>query len=138
MVVLDGDKYVSEEEKQSILKKRFSGNTPYEEGIRAKSLSLIKEYNHPQHKSPDRFIIDTVRDLNKESEIHDIVVALGELQNDHDYTEQIADKLGIDRKAAGEELIREIQNSDEWKNYVQPIYEWLQNRKQSLALEIPQ
>ena len=138
LVVLDGDKYVSEEEKQSILKKRFSGNTPYEEEIRAKSLSLIKEYNHPQHKSPDRFIIDTVRDLNKESEIHDIVVALGELQNDHDYTEQIADKLGIERKAAGEELIREIQNSDEWKNYVQPIYEWLQNRKQSLALEIPQ
>lgn len=138
LVVLDGDKYVSEEEKQSILKKRFSGNTPYEEEIRAKSLSLIKEYNHPQHKSPDRFIIDTVRDLNKESEIHDIVVALGELQNDHDYTEQIADELGIDRKAAGEELIREIQNSDEWKNYVQPIYEWLQNRKQNLALEIPQ
>ncbi len=137
LVVLDGDKYVSDEEKRSIIEKRFSGNTQYENDVRAKALSLIKEYNHPQHKSPDRFIIDTVREQNKESEIHDIVLALGELQDDHDYTENIADKLGIDRKAAGEELIREILNSNEWENYVRPINEWLQNRKQALALEIP-
>lgn len=137
LVVLDGDKYVSDEEKRSIIEKRFSGNTQYENDVRAKALSLIKEYNHPQHKSPDRFIIDTVREQNKESEIHDIVLALGELQDDHDYTENIADKLGIDRKAAGEELIREILNSNEWENYVRPINEWLQDRKQALALEIP-
>ncbi len=138
LVVLDGDKYISDEEKRSIIEKRFSGNTQYEEDVRAKALSLIKEYNHPQHKSPDRFIIDTIREQNKESEIHDIVLALGELQDDHDYTEKIADKLGIERKAVGEELIREIQHNVEWENYVQPIYEWLQNRKQALVLEIPQ
>lgn len=137
LVVLDGDKYVSVEEKKTILEKRFSGNTQYENDIRTKALSFIKEYNSPQHKSPDRFIIDTVRGQNKESEIHDIVLALGELQDDHDYTEKIADKLGIDRKTAGEELIREILNSNEWENYVRPINEWLQNRKQALALEIP-
>lgn len=138
LVVLDGDKYISDEEKRSIIEKRFSGNTQYEEDVRAKALSLIKEYNHHQHKSHDRFIIDTIREQNKESEIHDIVLALGELQDDHDYTEKIADKLGIERKAVGEELIREIQHNVEWENYVQPIYEWLQNRKQALVLEIPQ
>ena len=137
LVVLDGDKYVSDAEKEAVLKKRFSGNTRYEEDVRAKALSLIKEYNNPYHKSPERFIIDTVKILNMESEIHDIVLVLGELQDDHDYIEKIANKFGIDRKVAGEDLIREIQNSDEWKNYVQPIYEWLQNRKQALSLEIP-
>ena len=137
LVVLDGDKYVSDAEKETVLEKRFSGNTRYEKDVRAKALSLIKEYNNPHHKSPERFIIDTVKILNMESEIHDIVLVLGELQDDHDYIEEIANKFGIDRKVAGEDLIREIQNSDEWKNYVQPIYEWLQNRKQALALEIP-
>lgn len=137
LIVLDGDKYVEEDEKKHILQKRFSGNTPYENDIRALALSMIKEYNSPQQKSPDHFIINTVKYLNKDTEIHDIVSALGVLQDDHDYVENIAAKLGIDKKTAGESLIQEIKNSDEWEKYIQPIKEWLLNRKKALALEIP-
>ena len=137
LIVLDGDKYVSAEEKISVLKNRFSGNTQYEDDIRTRALSLIKEYNSPKSESPDHFIIETVKSENKISEIRDIVVGLGVLQDDHDYIENIAARLGIEKKAAGEELIREIKNSDKWINYIQPIREWLINRKTALALEIP-
>ena len=137
LIVLDGDKYVSKEEKMSILEKRFSGNTQYEKNIREQALSMIREYNSSQHKSPDRFIIDTVKFLNRESEIHDIVLNLGVLQDNHDYVENIAAQLGIDKKVAGEDLIYEIKDSDEWNNYIQPIKEWLLDRKNVLSLEIP-
>lgn len=137
LVVLDGDKYVSREEKENALKNRFSGNTQYEIETRERAVTLIKEYNSPLHKSPDRFIVDTVKDLHRESEISDIIEQLGEVMEDHDYISVIAEKLGIDNRAAGEELIREIKESQEWENYIHPIKEWLESRKQNLNLEIP-
>ncbi len=76
--------------------------------------------------------------MNSDSEVHSIVLNLGILQDDHDYIEKIALQLGIDKRTAGEMLIREIEDSEEWKNYIQPINEWLLNRKKDLALEIPQ
>lgn len=138
LIVLDGDKYVSEEDKKSILRKRFSGNTQYENDVRERALSLIKEYNSPQSKSPDCFIINVIKNMNSDSEVHSIVLNLGILQDDHDYIEKIALQLGTDKRTAGEMLIREIEDSEEWKNYIQPINEWLLNRKKDLALEIPQ
>jgi AAA15 family ATPase/GTPase len=137
LIVLDGDKCISLEEKKDALNKRFSGNTQYENEIRARALTLIKEYNNPEHKSPDRFIVDTIKDLDRESEVYDIIEQLGELRDDHNYISAIAEKLGIDNRTAGEELIREIKESQEWENYIHPIKEWLESRKQNLNLEIP-
>ncbi len=137
LIVLDGDKCISLEEKEDALKKRFSGNTQYENEIRAQALTLIKEYNSPEHKSPDRCMVDIIKDLHIESEVYDIIEQLGELQDDHDYIEKIAVKLGVDKRAASEDIIREIKDCDAWINYVQPIKEWLEDRKQRLNLEIP-
>lgn len=136
LIVLDGDKYVSTEDKKKILNKRFSGNTPYEDEIRNSALSLIKEYNSPLFESPDYFIIRIIKELNSDSEINNIVSDLGILQDGHDYIKRIAHQLGVDKKAAGAKLINEVKNSDEWKNYIQPISDWLLIRKKTLHLEI--
>lgn len=137
LIVLDGDKYNSIEGKENVLKQRFSGNSQYELDIRTRALTLIKEYNSPQHHSPDRFIIDTLKTYNPNGEIYDVIEQLGELQDDHDYIEEIATKLGIDKRTAGEDIIREIKDSEEWINYIQPIKDWLESRKRHLNLEIP-
>lgn len=59
-----------EEEKKTILGKRFSGNTQYENDVRKRALSLIREYDAPQFISPDCFVIDTIKCMNSDSEIH--------------------------------------------------------------------
>ena len=82
-------------------------------------------------------MVDIIKDLHIESEVYDIIEQLGELQDDHDYIEKIAVKLGVDKRAASEDIIREIKDCDAWINYVQPIKEWLEDRKQRLNLEIP-
>lgn len=138
LIVLDGDKFVSEEEKKTILGKRFSGNTQYENDVRKRALSLIREYDAPQFISPDCFVIDTIKCMNSDSEIHNIILSLGVLQDDHDYVEKVALQLGTDKKIAGKMLIREIEDSQEWKNYILPIKEWLLNRKENLTLALPQ
>lgn len=66
------------------------------------------------------------------------IISLGVLQDDHDYVEKVALQLGTDKKIAGEMLIREIEDSQEWKNYILPIKEWLLNRKENLTLALPQ
>lgn len=137
LVVLDGDKCNSREDKMEGLKERFSGNTQYEINIREKAINLIKEYNSPMHVSPDSFIINTIRTRRKYDEIYDIINNLGELINDHNYIVEIAQKLGITKVEAGEELIRNIKDSEEWINYIQPIKEWLEDKKRNLNLEIP-
>ena len=138
LIVLDGDKYVEHEEKMNQLCNRFSGNTQYEIDIRNRAVNLIKEYNSKDRKTPEQVMVDMLKNKqNGQGEVFDIVRNLGILLDDHDYIEDIANQLGVEKTKACDKLIQEIKNLPEWIEYVKPISDWLEERKKFLNLSIP-
>lgn len=138
IIVLDGDKYSEEEDKKTQLSKRFSGNTQYEKDIRIRALGLIKEYMPNNSQSPEKFAIELLKDLDSDDdEIIDIVKGVGTLLDDHDYVDEIAGRLGVEKDAVMERIISKIKNTDEWSSYTKDIKEWLETRKNELTLTVP-
>lgn len=137
LVVLDGDKYTTQEEKESQLNSRFSGNTKYEDEVRKLALTLITEYASKEKESPERFVINLLKQKGQDGELLDIVNELGKLMDNHKYIESIASKLGIDKSLTIDKLINEIKNLQEWNEYIKPIKEWMMKRKELLVLDSP-
>lgn len=136
IIVLDGDKLVEQNEKEEQLNNRFSGNTDYEIEIRHRALSLIKEYNSPDRKSPERFIVDLIQNKQSGGEVFDIINNLG-VMDAHNYVKDIADRLGVEKIKVYPKLIQEIKDMPEWIEYINPIKEWFEERKQELNLNLP-
>jgi len=137
LVVLDGDNYTTAEEKKKQLENRFSGNTEYESNIREKALKIISQYDSPEKISPEHFVIELIKKQTSEDEITDIVKNLGTLLNDHDYTDDIAQKLGFDKTITRHKMIEIVKGTSEWNNYTKSIKEWLEQRKKALVLDVP-
>lgn len=130
IIVLDGDKYTTDEEKRNMLNSRFGGNTEYEINIREMALNLISEYNS-NSKSPDNYIIDLIKNDDGNTEIHEIVKT-SILNDAHEYAQKICDNLGIHKDRAYEKMINIVKDKSEWLAFVQPVKEWLENKKQEL------
>ena len=135
LIVLDGDNYTTEDEKKKQLESKFSGNTEYENGIRERAIKLIKEYKSDDKKSPDTFVVELIKNDPGDSEIHSIIKG-NMFTDNHDYAKKVAENLGINICAAYTEMISLVKDKTEWQSIVAPIKEWLQAKKEELALSI--
>ncbi len=131
LIILDGDRYKEDSEKENQIQKKLSGNDEDAKDKRTKALSIIKEFNLPEATSPEKFIFDAIiRCMPTDNEIFNTASEIKSVNNQHEWIGLIRDKLGCDDSY----IIRELytfayeQEKDElFISYLSTIENWLDN-----------
>lgn len=129
LIVLDGDVYISNDEKKNQLKKKYTGTEEKHDNNINAALSLITQYNLPADNSPEEFLHSLLKDSNNDNEIITTAKGIQAVRDRHDWIDDIADKIDDRSETVMEKIIEECSKNENWANYVKPIYDWLEQRK---------
>ena len=128
LIVLDGDVYRTNQEKQDQIKKYFSGTEKNSDENRKNALAIISQYSIPEGKQPEEFIHSCLCKCDEELEIVIEAKKIQAVDDNHKFVSELTDKLGDDRNIVNE-ITRLCSTTTEWENYVKPIEDWLMERK---------
>lgn len=130
LILLDGDKYHTNDERLAQIKNRFSGTESEIKEKWEQALSLITEFTLPENTPPEKFFYDLVIEYGDKQ--NELVTAAEEIQavNDtHEWLHNIQIKLNDSESNIVRDIIDLASNSAKWKTYIQPVVEWLSARK---------
>lgn len=129
-ILLDGDVYITEEAKLDAIGKKMSGEESWREEMRKDALKLIMQYTLPEKVGPEEFLHDlVVRRGNADTEVVEIAQSIITVDEKHNWVNSIVEQMGMDEESVVMQLIKSVEHTDEWKNYVKPIENWLLLRK---------
>lgn len=131
LILLDGEKYHTLDEKLVPIQKRFSGTESDIEEKWNQAVSMISMFNLPSDTAPEKFFHELVLE-NGDAE-NELVVAAAEIQAVHDTHEwlyNIQTKLNDTESNVVRDIIDLASNSSKWNDYIRPIVEWLSARKE--------
>lgn len=129
LVLLDGDRYLKEDEKLKNIKSKLSGTEADIEKKREKALSIIMDFRLPQGKSPEKFFHELLIKYGEPD--NELVIAASEIKgisNTHEWLYGIREKLDDDESNIVRDIIDMAWYSEEFQNYIKPVYEWLKAR----------
>lgn len=130
LILLDGDKYRTYDEKLEQIKKKFTGTELDIEERWKQATDLILQFNLPSAISPEKFFHTLIME-NGDTE-NELVIAAAETQAVHDTHEwlyNIQMKLNDTEANVVRDIIDIALNSAKWNDYIQPVVEWLSARK---------
>lgn len=132
--ILDGDVYITEEEKKEQLKAKLVGNDPLMVQLQNLSLQSIFQYNLPSNTSPEKFIYETLLLADafgdyqideEEQEIIDLIRQLPIPYESHGFINDLILQLGESRDSGLLRIIRLLSKTVKWDEYVRPINNFL-------------
>ena len=135
LIVLDGDKYTSEDDKKEQIKKKLSGTEDDIEEKRTKALSLITEFTLPDGIPPEKFFYDVILKYTPEqSEINEAASEIYSISDTHEWLHGIAKKVGFSEGELIDEVFKHAASSDEIQQYIKNVAEWLDNTKERMQI----
>lgn len=136
LFILDGDRYSTDEEKVTQIKKILTGDDRTSTELRNQARAAIVQLVLPPGYAPEKYIWYLICNLPEEhnnEEIKQIAQTIEHIGS-HDYVNEIIDRLGVDYNVGLSQIISLAAKSDAWTEYVRPVREWLLNKKQELHL----
>lgn len=132
--ILDGDVYITEDEKKDQLRSKLVGNDPLMIQLQDDSLQSIFQYNLPPNTSPEKFIYETLllddafggyQVDEEEQEIIDLIRQLAIPYENHGFINDLIFQLGESRDSGLSRIIRLLSKTVQWDEYVRPINDFL-------------
>lgn len=133
LFVLDGDVYVTENDKKQRLNKIITGTDQLAEQYKAKALLAIKQYRLPINTKPEPFLHEVICNIGgtRNAECQEIIDAANNIHatdESHKYIDDIIERLGFDRNVGLSKIVDLMSTTPEWVDYVSDIHEWLQKK----------
>lgn len=132
LVVLDGDRYQTAEEKCTRIEKVLSGTEMDIEEKRSTTLSIITQYNLPlPESSPEYNIYSMLCELPKTSDENEIIKVARRIQavkDSHDWIDNITKRIDDSSEIIIYEILKLVSTSPKWNSYIEPIALWLSSR----------
>jgi len=125
LIVLDGDKYITEEEKQTQLKKIITGTESNHNEKIASALSIITQFSLPSNTAPEKYIHDMLITLDIDDEIINCAKNIKSAANTHDWLNDIIAYLGQSRAVLLYQIIELVSRHPDWENYISEVRNWL-------------
>jgi len=135
LFVLDGDRYRTNAEKETMMKTKYSGTESDKEERRQKALSIIKQFNLPESVAPEEYICKMLQKSTESNEIVDISKQITTVPDPHLYLNELLEQLGESRDVGLTQIIKEFKkNKLIWKIYTKDVQNWIKDRKAKLNL----
>lgn len=131
LILLDGDKYHTVEERLAQIKNRLSGTESNIEEKWNQALSLITAFRLPKNTSPEKFFHDLVIETGDYT--NELFIAATEIKavsDTHEWLYHIQNKLNDTESIVVRDIIEMAANSEKWSDYIAPVKEWLLARKE--------
>lgn len=133
LIVTDGDKLVTTEEKEKQLKAILSGTEEDHQEKINKALSLITQFNLPPNLPPEKYVHSMLITMNDQNECVMCAKNITSVKNSHDWIGDIEKQMGI-----GEQIYSSIMSivseHECWGKYVSSIREWLIQKREEVEL----
>jgi predicted ATP-dependent endonuclease of OLD family len=130
LIITDGDRYKSNEEKLQQIQKVLSGTEMDIEERQEQALSLIIQYVLPDNISPEKYIFDLILESSDvENEIVQIAHTIHAVQDEHQWVNEIINRIGQSKDVVLHDIMKIINKMEEWVEYTAPIRDWLLERK---------
>ena len=136
IIVTDGDKYRTDDEKRSQIQKHLSGTEEDSDEKRQLAIEHIKQYVvNRDGMSPELVIWNALRNCDRESEIVTYAKDIVYTDDNHDYINEIIEKMGVSKERGLCRIIDEFAKCEEtWNNYIREVSDWLDTRIYDLHL----
>lgn len=128
LVVIDGDRYETDDKKREQIKKVYTGDEPDKAAKREEVLSHITQLVLPVGKTPEEYIWEVLNNSADDNEIIRSAKSIHAVADKHSYVDRIIDDLGIDRKVALDRIIEQLTKEVCWNGYVSNITSWIDDR----------
>lgn len=135
LIVIDGDVYRTEDEKKIQIKKKLSGTEENHEDKLDCALNLITQFVLPDDVFPEKFIYDMLIDLNNYDEITEYAKQINSVTDSHDWLNIIIKRINQERNITLYQIIDNVNEHENWENYIKNVREWLIEKKNVLNLK---
>jgi hypothetical protein len=136
LIVLDGDRHKTAEEKQNRIKKVLTGNQPEDDNRRKQALSKITQFIIHEEKAPETYFHELICNLNIKSlntEEQDIVKSAREIinaGNSHNFFDEIISRFDWERQVGLTKLVDILAKTDKWNSIKSNIQNWLDTKRE--------
>lgn len=137
-IVMDGDLYTTDDELNSNISRVITGNDENAIANRIQAKTLISFYILPENTSPESHIHSIISNIdegeNQEfNEIIDCAKEIGIVNNNHNYIDDIINRIGWDKKVGLSKIIDLFSTTPEWSIFIDPISQWITQKGQDVT-----
>lgn len=133
LIVTDGDRFVTTEEREKRLKTVLTGTEAGHDEKIQQALKMIVQFNLPENTAPEKFIHSLLVSMDDPRECVTCARNITSVSDAHEWMGDIVKQMGI-----GEQIystIMEIVAEHElWEQYVSSVSEWIKNKREEVEL----
>lgn len=128
LILIDGDVYTTEVERQKQIKKKIGGTEVGKDAIRNHALTAIKQLVLPTGEQPEHFLWTLLK--TKTGELADLANMVNQSPNDkHHYLYDIYQMQGEDMGTYFRNVVGLVKQDVAWNGYVSEITTWIAGLK---------
>ena len=135
LFVLDGDVFITSEDKQEQLKNTITGHGDTIISFRNKALTHIKQLKLPENTKPEKYLHELlikIDNLDKEefNEILEVAKEISYEQDSHKYLSKIIERLDYNKSVGYTKIVDLVSThcQEQWQNYISEVYSWLKGK----------
>lgn len=134
LIVTDGDKYVTNEDKEQQLNKMLTGTEADHDEKIYQALSVISQFTLPSDLSPEEYIHKMLISMHDKSEITICAEEINSVSEKHEWIDKIVERMDISREIALYQIIEHISEHSDWETYVHNVRSWMIKKREELHL----
>nr|WP_257722370.1 AAA family ATPase [Desulfuromonas sp. DDH964] len=132
--VIDGDRYITDEEKVGRINRVLTGDHPTDQARRAQAPTYVRQFAPPTVEPPEKRLHALIRTvaITGEAEIDDVITAsqaINVVANDHEYVDKIIEALGSSRPVGLTRIVNVAAKADGWNAYVAAVRAWFDEKR---------
>lgn len=132
LIVLDGDKYRTSDEKMTQIKKVLTGTEADADDKRKNACEIISQFILPEGISPEKFFHTLIVDnMPHESDIYRAAYEIKAVEDQHQWIEGICQKTSLTTNEIIREAIESFKEDERYKKYISNVDNWLHEKLQN-------
>jgi len=138
LLVLDGDKHATAQEREARMKKALTGDAPNDIQRRQEALNKIVQYCPQGLHCPEQELYTMVISIPlgidlAENEVITAALNVGAVADAHHYVDNVITSLGEDRTIGLRRIVDVAAKCAAWGQYVAPLKAWLDEKHANLV-----
>lgn len=130
LIVLDGDRYKTKEEKEAQIKKKLSGTEEDANIKQQQALSMITQFNLADGVCPEKQLHTMITNhVSHESSLYKAASEINAVADSHQWIYEIKERTNLSESDIIHEIFDSSYSFDDMKQYVKPITEWFASIK---------
>lgn len=133
LIVLDGDVFVTVEEKIKEIQRILSGTEKDHIDKVTYAASLIKGFVLPTGVEPEKYIYDMLVEMDDDNEIIRAAKKLKAVSNSHQWLDRLVQRMGQNEESILNSIIDLVADNSKWESYIKEIHQWLVNKREEIC-----